>query len=145
MRFSLNIFLKVGQMHGDLLDDSQNRVPMMNGMPPIQTTTHPGHQGQQMFAQQQQQKMLGQQQPAPQMGIGNPQMIPKPGQLPNAVKQNRLTTLPKPDGIDPATLLQERELRIANRMAYRLNELKSIPTNMAEDLRTKVSEIIATF
>ncbi|XP_065202229.1 ATP-dependent helicase brm-like [Planococcus citri] len=55
-------------------------------------------------------------------------------------KQNRVTSLPKPAGIDPLVVLQERENRIAARIAYRIEELDNLPTNMSEDLKV-VAEI----
>lgn len=56
-------------------------------------------------------------------------------QPPTNQKQNRVTTLPKPAGIDPLLILQERENRIAARIAFRIEELDNLPTNMSEDLR----------
>lgn len=50
-------------------------------------------------------------------------------------KQNRVTTVPKPVGIDPVILLQERENRLASRIAARMDQLCNLPTNMSEDLR----------
>lgn len=56
-------------------------------------------------------------------------------QPPTNQKQSRVTALPKPAGIDPLLILQERENRIAARIAHRIDELDSLPTNMSEDLR----------
>lgn len=50
-------------------------------------------------------------------------------------KQNRVTTLPKPVGIDPIVILQERENRVAARIQARMQQLNSLPTNMPDDLR----------
>ncbi|KAK5650176.1 hypothetical protein RI129_001205 [Pyrocoelia pectoralis] len=58
------------------------------------------------------------------------------GQHP-AAKQNRVTSLPKPMGIDPLIVLQERENRVAARIAARMEQLSSLPTNMPDDLRIK--------
>ena len=43
----------------------------------------------------------------------------------------------KPSGIDPVTLLQERENRLAARVAHRIDELQNLPVNMADDIRMK--------
>lgn len=43
----------------------------------------------------------------------------------------------KPLGIDPITILQERENRMASRIALRMEELSNLPANMSEDLRIK--------
>ncbi|CAH1967331.1 unnamed protein product [Acanthoscelides obtectus] len=50
-------------------------------------------------------------------------------------KQNRITSLPKPAGVDPLVLLQERENRVAARIAARMEQLTNLPSNMSEELR----------
>lgn len=60
----------------------------------------------------------------------------KPAPAPICVKQ-RFTTVAKPAGIDPITILQERENRMASRIALRMEELSNLPANMPEDLRIK--------
>ena len=64
---------------------------------------------------------------------------PRPGAqapTPNQMqKQNRVTTVAKPIGLDPITILQERENRVASRIALRIDELSNLPTSMPEDLR----------
>ncbi|XP_023029619.2 ATP-dependent helicase brm isoform X2 [Leptinotarsa decemlineata] len=50
-------------------------------------------------------------------------------------KQNRLTTIPKPCGLDPIVLLQERENRVAARIAARIEQVSNLPTDMSEKLR----------
>merc|ERR1712008_539463 len=40
-------------------------------------------------------------------------------------------------GVDPVTLLQERENRLASRVAHRIDELSHLPVNMADDVRMK--------
>nr|QYV43157.1 Brahma [Colaphellus bowringi] len=52
-----------------------------------------------------------------------------------ASKQNRLTTLPKPCGLDPVVLLQERENRVAARIAARIEQVSNLPTDMSDKLR----------
>lgn len=59
-----------------------------------------------------------------------------PGQLMPS-KQNRITTLPKPCGIDPIVLLQERENRVAARIAARIEQVSSLVTDMSEKLRVQ--------
>ncbi|CAH2068407.1 unnamed protein product, partial [Iphiclides podalirius] len=56
--------------------------------------------------------------------------IPTPG-----AKQNRITSIPKPVGIDPIQVLNERENRIAARIAHRMEVLSNLPANMSDDLR----------
>lgn len=60
----------------------------------------------------------------------------KPAPAPISIKQ-RFTTVAKPIGLDPITLLQERENRMASRIALRMEELSNLPANMPEDLRIK--------
>ncbi|CAD7080477.1 unnamed protein product [Hermetia illucens] len=54
-------------------------------------------------------------------------------------KPNRVTTVAKPVGLDPITLLQERENRMAARIAHRMRELSSLPATMPEDLRLQAA------
>ncbi|XP_075987575.1 ATP-dependent helicase brm isoform X2 [Anticarsia gemmatalis] len=58
------------------------------------------------------------------------QGVPIPG-----AKQNRITSMPKPVGIDPLQILNERENRIAARIAHRIEMLSNLPANMPDDLR----------
>lgn len=48
-----------------------------------------------------------------------------------------MTPIAKPAGIDPVTILQERENRLAGRIAHRIDELTNLPMNIAEDVKTK--------
>ncbi|XP_045509584.1 ATP-dependent helicase brm-like isoform X1 [Colias croceus] len=50
-------------------------------------------------------------------------------------KQTRVTCIPKPLGIDPIQILNERENRIAARIAHRIELLSNLPANIPEDLR----------
>merc|ERR1719450_1465957 len=61
---------------------------------------------------------------------------PTPGGMPQT-KPNRVTPIQKPAGIDPVTILQERENRLAGRIAHRIDELTNLPMNVAEDVKTK--------
>merc|ERR1719347_1539222 len=56
---------------------------------------------------------------------------------PQGAKPNRVTPIQKPAGIDPVTILQERENRLAGRIAHRIDELTHLPLNMADDLKVK--------
>ncbi|XP_047033977.1 ATP-dependent helicase brm isoform X1 [Helicoverpa zea] len=56
------------------------------------------------------------------------------GPIPGA-KQNRITSMPKPVGIDPLQILNERENRIAARIAHRIEMLSNLPANIPDDLR----------
>ncbi|XP_046992487.1 ATP-dependent helicase brm-like [Schistocerca americana] len=51
--------------------------------------------------------------------------------------QNRVTPVSKPVGIDPLVLLNERENRLAARIAHRIEELNNLPAVMPDDLRVK--------
>merc|ERR1719509_385070 len=52
-------------------------------------------------------------------------------------KPNRVTPVARPVGIDPVTILNERENRLAGRIAHRIDELSTLPVSMAEDVKTK--------
>lgn len=54
-------------------------------------------------------------------------------------KQNRITPIQKPRGLDPVEILQEREYRLQARIAHRIQELENIPGSLAGDLRTKAT------
>lgn len=69
----------------------------------------------------------------PRPGCQTPQLPPQP-----YVKANKVTTVAKPVGLDPLLILQERENRVATRIALRMEQLNSLPTNMPEDLRIQV-------
>uniref|UniRef100_A0A671YHR7 SWI/SNF related BAF chromatin remodeling complex subunit ATPase 4a n=1 Tax=Sparus aurata TaxID=8175 RepID=A0A671YHR7_SPAAU len=54
-------------------------------------------------------------------------------------KQNRITPIQKPRGLDPVEILQEREYRLQARIAHRIQELENLPGSLAGDLRTKAT------
>ncbi|XP_062307155.1 probable global transcription activator SNF2L2 isoform X1 [Osmerus eperlanus] len=54
-------------------------------------------------------------------------------------KQNRITPIQKPQGLDPVEILQEREYRLQARIVHRIQELESLPGSLPPDLRTKAS------
>ncbi|MGH0168795.1 UNVERIFIED_CONTAM: hypothetical protein FKN15_055359 [Acipenser sinensis] len=54
-------------------------------------------------------------------------------------KQNRVTPIQKPRGLDPVEILQEREYRLQARIAHRILELENLPGSLAGDLRTKAT------
>ncbi|KAL7293002.1 hypothetical protein TKK_0013451 [Trichogramma kaykai] len=73
----------------------------------------------------------------PPNGITGP---PKPGQGPPQVgifTKNKLAPSGKPAPVDPLVIIQERENRVASRIALRMEQLNYLPTNMPEDLRTQ--------
>lgn len=75
--------------------------------------------------------------PMPQGPLGPKPAAPPPQQpMP---KPNRVTTVAKPVGLDPITLLQERENRIASRISLRMQELQRLPATMPEDLRLQAA------
>uniref|UniRef100_A0A6B2EAH9 Putative chromodomain-helicase dna-binding protein n=1 Tax=Phlebotomus kandelakii TaxID=1109342 RepID=A0A6B2EAH9_9DIPT len=118
----------------------QKAPPVSGGQPPVQSPMAgmvPTGQPPQQAPPQQQPHM--QQQPARPNSQG-PAQAPRPGTQAPAPpqpmqKQNRITTVSKPIGLDPITILQERENRLAARIALRLDELTNLPTSMPEDLR----------
>lgn len=87
--------------------------------PVMQPGQQPGQQGQPARPNSQPQ--------SPRAGIPGAQQ-----QMPN---KNRVTTVAKPQGLDPIIILNERENRMAARIALRMEQLKNLPTNMSEDLR----------
>lgn len=50
-------------------------------------------------------------------------------------KQTRFTTMPRPCGIDPLVLLQERENRVAARIAARIEQVSNLTPIIPEKLR----------
>uniref|UniRef100_A0A8C2DAI6 SWI/SNF related, matrix associated, actin dependent regulator of chromatin, subfamily a, member 2 n=1 Tax=Cyprinus carpio TaxID=7962 RepID=A0A8C2DAI6_CYPCA len=72
--------------------------------------------------------------PLPPPGPGNPSLIIQLQQ-----KQNRITPIQKPQGLDPVELLQEREYRLQARIAHRIQELENLPGSLPHDLRTKAT------
>ncbi|KAI7813320.1 putative global transcription activator SNF2L2, partial [Triplophysa rosa] len=71
------------------------------------------------------------------------QLQPGPGQ-PSLIiqlqqKQNRITPIQKPQGLDPVDLLQEREYRLQARIAHRIQQLENLPGSLPPDLRTKAT------
>uniref|UniRef100_A0A671S5C9 SWI/SNF related, matrix associated, actin dependent regulator of chromatin, subfamily a, member 4 n=1 Tax=Sinocyclocheilus anshuiensis TaxID=1608454 RepID=A0A671S5C9_9TELE len=54
-------------------------------------------------------------------------------------KQNRITPIQKPRGLDPVEILQEREHRLQARISHRIQELENLPGSLAGDLRTKAN------
>lgn len=57
--------------------------------------------------------------------------------VPAGGKTSRVTPVTKPSGVDPLILLQERENRLAARIAHRIDELSALPATMADDLKVK--------
>ncbi|XP_043275129.1 ATP-dependent helicase brm-like isoform X2 [Venturia canescens] len=68
----------------------------------------------------------------PRLGAQTPQQHQPQQPVP---KTNRVTSVAKPVGLDPLLILQERENRVAARIALRKEQLSYLPTNMSEDLR----------
>ncbi|XP_063393205.1 ATP-dependent helicase brm [Cydia fagiglandana] len=59
----------------------------------------------------------------------------QPGAPTPGAKQNRITSIPKPVGLDPLQILNERENRIAARIAHRMDVLSNLPANISDELR----------
>ncbi len=95
----------------------------------VQAQTTPAQQQSQQQPQQQSQQ-AGSQPAQPGQQPGQPQQ-----QVSMHGKQNRITPLTKPSGLDPVEILQERENRISARIAHRIKELENIPSVMSDDLR----------
>jgi len=51
------------------------------------------------------------------------------------IKPNPVTYIANSAGIDPAILLQEREKRLAGRIAHKIDRLTNLPMNMEEDVK----------
>ncbi|XP_057262073.1 probable global transcription activator SNF2L2 isoform X3 [Pezoporus wallicus] len=68
---------------------------------------------------------------------------PPPGQPSPIIqlqqKQNRISPIQKPQGLDPVEILQEREYRLQARIAHRIQELENLPGSLPPDLRTKAT------
>uniref|UniRef100_A0A8C2WQY6 SWI/SNF related BAF chromatin remodeling complex subunit ATPase 2 n=1 Tax=Cyclopterus lumpus TaxID=8103 RepID=A0A8C2WQY6_CYCLU len=76
--------------------------------------------------------------------VGGPVAPQVPGQqhvspMIQMQKQNRITPIQKPQGLDPVGILQEREYRLQARIAHRIQELESLPGSLPPDLRTKAT------
>ncbi|KAL3186507.1 hypothetical protein MRX96_027543 [Rhipicephalus microplus] len=69
-------------------------------------------------------------------GTGPPSSMPAMMQM-QQQKQNRLTPVAKPQGVDPIEILKEKENRLTSRIAHRIEELSKLPANLPEDLRIK--------
>lgn len=98
------------------------------------------YQQNQLKAQIQAYRLLARNQPIPdnvsQAAIKSPAMMSQQKGMPP--KQNRITPLAKPMGLDPIELLKERENRMTQRIAHRIQELSRIPVaSLPEDLRIK--------
>ena len=67
---------------------------------------------------------MGGPRPGQPMGPGGPANAGQPGATtgPPGVKPNRITPIAKPVGVDPVTLLQERENRLAARVSHRIGK-----------------------
>ncbi|XP_047102247.1 ATP-dependent helicase brm isoform X2 [Schistocerca piceifrons] len=96
--------------------------------PPQQQQQQPPQQQQQQQPQQQQQQQ--QQQPQQQQQ----QQHCGPG---GQQKQNRVTSVPRPVGIDPLLVLSERENRVANQIYMRIQQLINLPQDLPEEIKIK--------
>lgn len=81
---------------------------------------------------------------APTVALPGPSVPqPTPGQPAPIVqlhqKQNRISPIQKPQGLDPVEILQEREYRLQARIAHRIQELENLPGALPPDLRTKAT------
>lgn len=81
---------------------------------------------------------------APTVALPGPSVPqPTPGQPAPIVqlqqKQNRISPIQKPQGLDPVEILQEREYRLQARIAHRIQELENLPGSLPPDLRTKAT------
>ncbi|KAF8792571.1 transcription activator BRG1-like [Argiope bruennichi] len=143
---------------------NMNNNIMPQQMPPSQPM-HPHINQPTMPPPQQQQAPPTQVPPPQQQPISAPQSAPpmplqgpqaRPQGPPNAQgvhlpsmmqlqqqKQNRITPVAKPQGLDPLEIIKERENRLVQRVALRIQELSSLPGDLSEDIRVKVmSELI---
>lgn len=127
---------------------ASSQPPSQQHMPSQTMRTHggamtiQGPQGHGDMQQQQQQRMGGHLQQQQQMQQGPQAQQPQPPPSVQAMmamqqKQNRIAPVAKPQGLDPITILNERENRIAARISQRIQELTKMPATMAEDMRTQ--------
>ncbi|XP_078471327.1 SWI/SNF-related matrix-associated actin-dependent regulator of chromatin subfamily A member 2-like isoform X2 [Lampetra planeri] len=58
---------------------------------------------------------------------------------PFQLRQNLITPIAKPQGLDPVEILQEREYRLQARIAHRIEELENLPGSLPGDLRNKAT------
>ncbi|KAL1457886.1 hypothetical protein WDU94_008068 [Cyamophila willieti] len=103
-------------------------MPLPGGppMPPSQPQP-PHHQAQSMPLQPQQ---------PPQQQAHPPQQ--QQGHMASQIKQSKLTNIPKPEGLDPLIILQERENKVALNIERRIEELNgSLLATLPEHLRLK--------
>lgn len=70
--------------------------------------------------------------PVPVQAQQQPQAQAPPGQ-----KQVKVTSIDRPEGIDPVAILQERENRLANRIVNRLQDLSERACTIPDDLQIK--------
>ncbi|XP_076126925.1 putative global transcription activator SNF2L2 isoform X3 [Alosa pseudoharengus] len=111
-----------GPLGGQQQHQHQHPQPQQPQLPHQPSTQqHQQHQQQQQALQQQQQ-------------AGQPSLIIQLQQ-----KQNRITPIQKPQGLDPVEILQEREYRLQARIAHRIQELENLPGSLPPDLRTKAT------
>ncbi|XP_036454908.1 probable global transcription activator SNF2L2 [Colossoma macropomum] len=112
-------------------------VPAPSGRPspaPPQAPTAPQPIPSTSLTPQPQPPAQPQPQQQPQQGPGQPSLI-----IQLQPKQNRITPIQKPQGLDPVELLQEREYRLQARIAHRIQELENLPGSLPPDLRTKAT------
>ncbi|CAL8137996.1 unnamed protein product [Orchesella dallaii] len=104
--------------------------PLSSGNAPVNTpnSTGPGSGA-----------VPSQQNSQPQQQNSQPNKTTPPGPVTPVQKQNRLTPVEKPSGLDPVLLLNERENRLNARITHRLQSLNSLPTTMAEDVQCKAN------
>ncbi|KAF0298430.1 ATP-dependent helicase brm [Amphibalanus amphitrite] len=67
-----------------------------------------------------------------------PPAQPQPHGTMQPLKQNRVTPVRRPSGLDPLLLLDERETRLAERISLRINQLSLLPgEQLPEDVRMR--------
>ncbi|GAB6025093.1 putative global transcription activator SNF2L2, variant 3 [Chamberlinius hualienensis] len=67
-----------------------------------------------------------------------PQQMQPMIQMPT-MKQNRVTSIPKPDGVDPLDVLMEREKRLNDSIKKRISILENLPSNLSPEVNVKAS------
>ncbi|XP_064626963.1 probable global transcription activator SNF2L2 isoform X2 [Lineus longissimus] len=120
----------------------QSRYPQMMGQGPLPSQqVMPPQQPRMMAPAMQQPQQQQPSAPHPQQQQQQQGQPPHPQQQSMQMqmhqKQNRITPIAKPQGIDPIDILKERENRISSRIALRIKELENLPAVMPEDLKTK--------
>ncbi|CAI9732152.1 probable global transcription activator SNF2L2 isoform X1 [Octopus vulgaris] len=114
------------QMQQMRMNQPQQQQPPPQGMVPAAQNYPPQMMSAQSQPNVQVQQRMQQQQPTSIQAIVSLQQ-----------RQNRVSPVGKPTGLDPIEILNEREHRLGARIAQRIQELETLPATMPEDMQMK--------